>query len=39
MSGNALHPTANNYLKAIPYSTKPGDCILVLAGGKFPYVF
>jgi hypothetical protein len=36
--GTALCTTAKGYLAAVPYVTKVGDCIAVLAGGRLPFV-
>jgi hypothetical protein len=30
--------TAGGYLAAVPYTTKVGDCIVLLAGGRLPFV-
>ena len=37
-STNPLCTTAKGYLAAVPLTTKVGDCIAVLAGGRVPFV-
>jgi hypothetical protein len=39
MNGTSpLCTTAKGFLAAVPYTTKVGDCIVVLAGGDLPFV-
>jgi hypothetical protein len=33
-----LCTTASGYLAGVPYTTKVGDCIALLGGGKFPFI-
>jgi len=37
-SSSPLCVTASGYLAAVPYTTKVGDCIAILAGGRLPFV-